>query len=626
MSLENERRRFLKALGTAAGSIVLSGCGAGGAAAIDPSTATAVPPQPTPTPTPAPAPAPVPAPPPPPPKPASVTALQTFLQAKAQPALALPPPATQVPTIDWAGPFNSTGTPATTLPNGVMYPLTDSRFSIPIFNLYSASLPGNPSVAGIPCIAADRYYTCKGMDRDVRSPQVLRLKTDAPVVEFSGLLPDGSGTVQTLIVDGYLVPPTILSSSLGQGGGYDAATIRVDFGSRQMRDIWLQSLMWIAYVKLDQGDTLEAVADSADPQITAVGDSYLQVSSANFANGGAIAFSAAARLGIAKVATDSVGGTGFWNSGGDLGNLNDRLTGHAADNSAIYLIMAGLNDYGDTTGGTIVWPSNAQWEGAVMGYLQGLRAAQPEALIIVCAPFCPVPPMSDSSYVVNTSTNPTGSGDYLYKSALFKRATAALGPPWVFIDVLMGTGWVNSSGATGDATGLQWFTGGTPGPGTSPTYKPGNTQGGGGGGFGGIATVPVLVAGQYSQGPNVYASGGSGSGLMLAADIDSAGQLTGTYAQTAGSGYTSGTGLPTVTIDPTYEITPAMLGTPTLITGINPNGEYPLPSFAPAGVTADQLNNICSLISADLTHPSPLGAEYLAQRLAQNIYDAVMEL
>ena len=59
---------------------------------------------------------------------------------------------------------------------------------------------------------------------------------------------------------------------------------------------------------------------------------------------------------------------------------------------------------------------------------------------------------------------------------------------------------------------------------------------------------------------------------------------------------------------------------------MNPDGQYPLPSFAPPGVPAGELNNIYTLLSGDTIHPSPLGVEYLSRRLAQNIYDAVMAL
>jgi lysophospholipase L1-like esterase len=69
-----------------------------------------------------------------------------------------------------------------------------------------------------------------------------------------------------------------------------------------------------------------------------------------------------------------------------------------------------------------------------------------------------------------------------------------------------------------------------------------------------------------------------------------------------------------------------MLGPPSLIVGINPNGQYPQLSLAPPGVTAAELNNIYVMLSTDTVHPSGVGAEYLAQRLAQNIYDAVMAL
>ena len=73
----------------------------------------------------------------------------------------------------------------------------------------------------------------------------------------------------------------------------------------------------------------------------------------------------------------------------------------------------------------------------------------------------------------------------------------------------------------------------------------------------------------------------------------------------------------------TAETTPAVLGTPALSVGINANGAYPLPAWAPPGA---DLNNIYRLLVDDRIHPSPLGVEYLSKRLAQNIYDAVMAL
>jgi hypothetical protein len=195
----------------------------------------------------------------------------------------------------------------------------------------------------------------------------------------------------------------------------------------------------------------------------------------------------------------------------------------------------------------------------------------------------------------------------------------------VYIDVLMGGGWLNSSGATGDVTNLQWFTGGTPGPGTSATYKPGNTQGGAGGGYGGIAEIPIVAGGRYSQAPGVTARGGSGSGLLTASRIDSAGALKTILVFVPGSGYTSA-GLPSFDIDTTYELSPALLGTPTLMSGINPDGQYPLPSFAPPNVSVDALNNVYTVLERDMVHPSCVGVAYLSRRLAENIFQAVMAL
>jgi hypothetical protein len=234
--------------------------------------------------------------------------------------------------------------------------------------------------------------------------------------------------------------------------------------------------------------------------------------------------------------------------------------------------------------------------------------------------------MSDASYISYAGTNSSGVGDFLYRAALHKDAIQQVAGPWVYIDVLMGGGWLNSSGATGDVTNLQWFTGGTPDPATTASYRPGNTRGGGGGGFGGIAAVPILSGGQYSQAPDVTASGGSGTGLLLASQIDASGALTTIKVVSQGSGYTSGSGLPSITLDPRFELTPAALGTPVPTVGVNPDGQYPLPSFAPPGVPLSALNNVYTLLAADTTHPSPPGVEHLSQRLAENIYQAVMAL
>ena len=555
----------------------------------------------------------------------AIVSLKTYLQQHASSTFSLPPAALSVPSISWAGPLTGS-TAATSLPGGLIIPFTSPLISKAIPNSYTASLPGNPPVSGRPCLAVNRPYTCKGNARTIGSIRALRIITDAPVLELSGIVPDDSQTVQTLIVDGYLIPPKILSNSLGNRGGWDVGTIRINFGTRQQRDIWVETFMYVAYVKVGSSDSVVAPNDSAEPQLTVVGDSYLQCQSGAFGNGGGIALEVAARLGIRKVATDAIGGTGYYNSNTNLGNFNDRLPAHAADNSTIYLVMGSLNDYGDRISPTtLVWATAAQYNQAVLGYMQGLRARQPNALIVITAPWCPVPSLSDSFGIANPSTNTSGMGDYLFKAALLKSSLQQIAGPWIYIDVLMGTGWLNSSGASGDVRNLQWFTGGTPGPGTTSSYKPGNANGGGGGGFGGIATIPLLSGGRYSQGPDLIASGGSGSGLLAWSMIDrTTGALSSVNVLVPGSGYTSGAGLPRITIDSTYQITPATLGTPTLQAGINPDGAYPLPSWLPEGV--GDLNNIYRMLRTDMTHPSPVGVSYLGMRLAMNILAGVMAL
>jgi hypothetical protein len=550
-------------------------------------------------------------------------ALRTHLQAHASASFALPDAASNPPTIEWAGALTGGPSAPTTLPAGVIVLASSPLIGGPIRDLYKANLPGDPRVDGVPCLAVSRPYTCKGEARSIGAQTIMRLRTDAPVLELTGVVADGLSTTQTLIVDGELVPPTVLCASRGVGG-WSFGTIRIDFGSRAMRDIWIETGLNVAYLKMDSLDTLQAPDDSAEPQITVVGDSYLQSRAPSFGNGGAIALEIATRLGVRKVATDGIGGTGYQNSGNDLGNLNDRLAAHSADDSLVYLVLAGLNDYGDISGQQIVWSTREEYEQSVRGYLKNLRKAQRKSLIVVTAPFCPVAPMSDSAYVSHPATNSSGVGDFLYTAQLHKAAVQDIDGPWIYIDVLLGGGWLNSSGAKGDVTNLQWFTGGTPGINTSATNKPGNTLGGGGGGFGGIARVPILTPGQYTQAPEVRSSGGAGKGLLLASKIDSSGALTSIEIVQPGFDYSSGSGLPAITLDTTYQITAAQLGEPETLEGVNETGAYPLPAFAPAGAT--DLNNIYRLLMRDKTHPSPLGVQYLSTRLARNVYDAVMAL
>jgi hypothetical protein len=539
-------------------------------------------------------------------------ALKAHLQANASPTFSLPPPLATLPSIRWSGPVTPLVPPDTTLSNGVIIPVTHPSIGGPIRNRLAA-LAGNPTLNGYPCLAVSRPFTCRGAPRTTSSRSAMRIKTNARVIEFTGVVPDNGGAIPVMIVDGKLVPPTALAASRGAPGGYSAGTIVVDFGTSAMRDIWVETLMLLAHIKIDSGDMLLPAGDQSEPQMTVAGDSYLQAHSGTFPSDGGIALEIGARLGIRKIAVDAVGGTGYYNTGGNNGNLNDRLPAHAADDSLIYLVMAGLNDYGDVNG----WPTRAQYESSVYDYVKNLRAAQPKALIVVTAPFCPTPPLSDSLLVANAATNTSGLGDYMYTAQLHKDAVQQIAGPWIYIDVLLGGGWLNSSGAKGDITGLQWFTGGNAPLGVSI---------GGGGGFGGIRQIPIMSGGKYSQGPQITASGGTGQGLLISGVIDGNGALTSIPIYASGQGYTPGAGLPTFTIDRTYEITAATLGTPQLTQGYNADpatAAYPLPSSAPLG---GDLNNIYRLLWEDRTHPSVLGVEYLARRLAENIYQAVMAL
>src|SRR6185312_17287229 len=98
----------------------------------------------------------------------------------------------------------------------------------------------------------------------------------------------------------------------------------------------------------------------------------------------------------------------------------------------LYLVTAGLNDYGDTNG----WPTRAEYERSVYDYVRNLRDAQPKALIVATGPFCPLPPLSDSLHVANAATNTSGMGDYMYTAQLHLDALRQIAAPWIYIDVL----------------------------------------------------------------------------------------------------------------------------------------------------------------------------------------------
>jgi hypothetical protein len=551
--------------------------------------------------------------------------LRSHLSLHAVAGFALPPPVATPPTVTWAGPLTQDDPVATTLPDGVRIPVSDPRIARTLPALSRNTLPGAPTVDGMPCPRVDRPYLAKGIERSAYSVQWFRFRTDAPVIELSGVLPDGGASCQTLLVNGQLAGPFMLSSARGRGG-WNRGTLRIAFPDQRMRDVWIETGLYAAYVKVEAGDIFEASAHDLEPQITVIGDSYLQVKSTTFGNHAGIALELGARLGLRRIATDAVGGTGYWNSGRGLGNLGDRQSAHGADGSTVYLVLAGLNDYGDSISGSLIeWPSRSEYERGVAAYLSGLRAAQPDALIAVATPFCPVPSMSDSTYIANPATNTSELGDFLYKSRVLRESIGTIAGPWVYIDVLMGGGWLNSSGASGDISGLQWLTGGTPAPGTTATNRPGNTNGGGGGGFGGIARIPVLQRGRYVQAPEIRAIGGTGRGLLLSSRLDTNGGLSLVAIEVPGEGFNAG-GLPVIEVDTTHELVPAVLGPPELLVAINPDGEYPLRSFAPAGVTPAELNNIPMMLAVDRVHPSSVGVSYFSARLARNLHDAVMAL
>src|SRR5215470_9432721 len=81
-----------------------------------------------------------------------VASLQQYFAANAQRYLALPPVADEIPRVSVVGPLS----PPSTLPAGVIYPLSDPLIAGPTRQHWRASLPGNPLLNGFPCLAITR--------------------------------------------------------------------------------------------------------------------------------------------------------------------------------------------------------------------------------------------------------------------------------------------------------------------------------------------------------------------------------------------------------------------------------------------------------------------------------------
>ena len=317
---------------------------------------------------------------------------------------------------------------------------------------WSVPARGAAVIAGVPVFPVSR-----------RHPAATRGSEGVCALHFSMLgralevLFAGTQVELTLIADGRVLAGGFINTTLA--GGVPGASlnvpntfVRIDLGSAAPRRISL-------YARSSQGPCAIAVAGddqvqpwdrSAEASMAAMADSYGGAAGVLWSNGGPL-WEAAARLGIAHLDINAVGGTGYApNSAPGAGNAGDAFPARLATTTAgapdLFITAGGINDNNSQPLFPYVTADAARlgFEAATRHYFTTLRAALPQSLLVALGPWAPrenIPP------------NPVE----LSKAEAIATALAAAGGPWVFLDNLNG-GWRCSSGASGAGTG-PWQTG-----------------------------------------------------------------------------------------------------------------------------------------------------------------------
>ena len=204
----------------------------------------------------------------------------------------------------------------------------------------------------------------------------------------------GNAVQVTVLADGkYMAPHHITSNVSGGVAGAPFAAydtyVRFDFGSAAVRHVSLygRATFGPCAVAVSAGDTLQPWDRSDEPSMCVMGDSYVQVSSANWGVGG-LFWQAAAMLGIPHLDANGVGGTGYApnNANPDTRNPVNAFGARLADSVTampdLFITAGGINDNnGSAAPPLYATDADAKlgFDTAVASYFRGSLAAKASA-------------------------------------------------------------------------------------------------------------------------------------------------------------------------------------------------------------------------------------------------------
>ncbi|KPF47834.1 hypothetical protein IP87_00270 [beta proteobacterium AAP121] len=317
---------------------------------------------------------------------------------------------------------------------------------------WTAPAPGVARISGVNVFPVQRVHPAATLASEGVCALHFRLQGQAFEVLMAGIAVN-----LTVVVDGALLTGGWFDRSWGPAGAGTGLTapnamLRFDLGSRATREIsvYARSSQGPCALVVDAQDTLLPWDRSAEAAMGAMADSYGGAPGQVFSTGGPL-WEAAARLGIAHIDINAIGGTGYApNSVPGRGNPGDafeaRLPSCVRALPDLFITAGGINDNNSQA----LFPyASAQaardgFEAAVRSYYRALRNALPQAVLVGLGPWAPresVPPVATA----------------LAKAEAVRNALSEVGGPWIFLDNLRG-GWTSSAGA-GSAGGGPWQTG-----------------------------------------------------------------------------------------------------------------------------------------------------------------------
>lgn len=228
----------------------------------------------------------------------------------------------------------------------------------------------------------------------------------------------------TVLVNGELVSATPINT--GTGTGISVVPITIDFGSYDDREIVIISRTpGFGAIRIDAGDTISPIDLTEQPRVSAMTDSY-GAGSTPYLNGNGPYGAAALRLGMYNFNISAEGGSGFTKPGN---------AGHTfLDTNRVACLLYGTPDLIRVAGGINDGNATAAEVGVAAANLFGqIRAACPQSVISVIAPWCP--PSSTISFAQARRDS-------------ILAALQSVGGLWYHIDTTNST-WLTSNGKTG---------------------------------------------------------------------------------------------------------------------------------------------------------------------------------